>query len=293
MQAYPDGHIIFSSKKYLPTEIVKMPKSQSECLEMMSRTYQTMFSDIHVLIFLLNSLSLREFCPCIDERSDLAPSFYIGHSQQEKKLLALPVLRYDWRSRRFAASKLPGLMVPMNPNPKYDVGFNRNILSPRCNATLGSYIDEEMLQDSWQLIHNITSLFPGSDVSGGIFLYPRQAILLTYLLQREIASRAKVSKPFRICETGFGSGHSASLFLSAAPNIEVVSFDTYSRPYQTATFTALRSYFGGKRLTRVIGDSCKTVKSYSKQCDFLHGSSCEFTLILNAFLFAFFLEIQQ
>ena len=54
--------------------------------------------------------------------------------------------------------------------------------------------------------------------------------------------------------------------------MEVVSFDKFDRPYQLASFYALRSYFG-KRLTRSIGDSCKTVKSYGKQCDFLHGSS--------------------
>eukprot|EP00571_Detonula_confervacea_P000538 CAMPEP_0172318456 /NCGR_PEP_ID=MMETSP1058-20130122/34927_1 /TAXON_ID=83371 /ORGANISM="Detonula confervacea, Strain CCMP 353" /LENGTH=1694 /DNA_ID=CAMNT_0013033295 /DNA_START=295 /DNA_END=5379 /DNA_ORIENTATION=+ len=221
----------------------------------------------------------KEFCPCMDERSDMAPSFYVGHSERPGKLLPLPELRYDWRTMRFAAPRLPGLLLPKNKQIKYDVSFNEeNMLPPRCNATLGSYIDDAMLQDSWRLIGNITSLYPGSDVSGGIFLYPRQTILLTYLVQRELASRAAEKRnsnnlePFRICETGFGSGHSAALFLSAAPNVEVVSFDSYSRPYQSASFHALKGYFG-KRLTRVIGDSCDTVKSYAKQCDFLHGSS--------------------
>ena len=53
---------------------------------------------------------------------------------------------------------------------------------------------------------------------------------------------------------------------------ETLSFDKFERPYQLASFYALRGYFG-KRLTRSIGDSCKTVKNYGKQCDFLHGSS--------------------
>ena len=85
-------------------------------------------------------------------------------------------------------------------------------------------------------------------------------------------SRPEKLKPFRVCETGYGSGHSAALFLSSAPNVELVTFDKFDRPYQTATFSALRSLYG-KRLSRVVGDSCITVKQYKKQCDFLHGSS--------------------
>lgn len=218
----------------------------------------------------------KEFCPCLDERNDMAPSYYVGYSEQTGKL-RLPELKYDWMKNRFAAPKLPGYLVPKAQSKYLDMSFNRNVLSPRCNATLGFYVDEAMLDDSWQLIHNITSQFPGSDVSGGIFLYKRQTILLAYLVQQQIASRAAKGgrnylEPFRICETGFGSGHSAALFLSSAPNVEVVTFDKFDRPYQDATFSALRGYFGD-RMYRVVGNSCRTVKSFKKQCDFLHGSS--------------------
>ena len=51
---------------------------------------------------------------------------------------------------------------------KYIVEKCVGILKPMCNATLSTYIDEEMLQDSWEMIERITSLYPGSDVSGGI-----------------------------------------------------------------------------------------------------------------------------
>lgn len=159
----------------------------------------------------------------------MAPSFYVGHSEESKKTLTMPMLRYDWRTNKFAAPKLPGVIVQKDTETKYDVQYNEKVVSPYCNATIGSYIDEDMLQDSWQLIDNITSLYPGSDISGGIFLYKRQTILLTYLVQREIASRAAEKRdaggslePFRVCETGYGAGHSAALFLSAAPNVEVV-----------------------------------------------------------------------
>jgi hypothetical protein len=146
-----------------------------------------------------------------------------------------------------------------------------------CNATITSYIDEQILQESWELVENITSLYPGSEVSGGIFLYPRQTILIAYLVQKEIASRqrSRNPKPFRICETGFGAGHSSALFLAASPHVEVVSFDLFNRPYQLPAAIALNSYFGN-RLKTIIGDSCVNVKQFRKECDFLHGSSlCE------------------
>mmetsp|Transcript_27789 Transcript_27789/g.47000 ORF Transcript_27789/g.47000 Transcript_27789/m.47000 type:complete len:563 (-) Transcript_27789:166-1854(-) len=220
-----------------------------------------------------------QFCPCIDERSDMAPGFYVGHSEQfELRKYNLPLLDYDWNIQQFVAPTLPGRFVPKK-QIKYDVALNRNVPSPVCNTSfLDHYIDTGMLEESWQLINNITTIYPGSDVSGGIFLYPRQAMLLVYLVQREVASKVPIGsrletvKPYRVCETGFGSGHSAALFLSSAPNIELVSFDKFDRPYQSATFSALRSVYG-KRLTRVVGDSCNTVKQYKKTCDFLHGSS--------------------
>ena len=160
----------------------------------------------------------------------MTPSFYVGHSEDSGNELPMPMLRYDWRTNKFAAPKLPGVIVQKDTETKYEVQYNEKIVPPTsCNVTIGSYIDEDMLHDSWQLIDNITSLYPGSDISGGIFLYKRQTILLTYLVQLEIASRAAKKRdaggslePFRVCETGFGSGHSAALFLSAAPNVEVV-----------------------------------------------------------------------
>ncbi len=206
----------------------------------------------------------------------MAPGFYVGYSEQfDVRKYNLPMLDYDWIQHKFVAPTLPGRLV-LKKQSKYDVALNRNVQPPVCNATLlDHYIDTDMLEDSWQLINNVTSLHPGSDVSGGIYLYPRQAMLLVYLVQREVASRAnmqKILQPFRVCETGFGSGHSAALFLSSAPNIEVVSFDKFDRPYQNAAFSARRSLYGN-RLSRVVGDSCNTVKQYRKKCDFLHGSS--------------------
>ena len=186
-------------------------------------------------------LSYRKICPCADERSDMAPSFYVGNSE---KHISPPPLKYDWRRMQFAPIKLPGRSVPQEKQNKYNVSFNRDVSLPKCNATLASYIDEGMLHDAWRLIRNVQSQYPGADASGGVFLYPRQAMLLTYLVQNALTSidQSLVNEPFRICETGFGAGHSAALFLSSAPNVEVVSFDKYDRPYQTPIFNALQSH---------------------------------------------------
>ena len=135
----------------------------------------------------------------------MAPSFYVGYMEEPY----LPVeLKYDWRKLQFAPFKLPGRFMPAQKQSEHDAITlrARDVPLPRCNVTLGSYIDEERLKESWRLIHNITSLYPGSDQSGGIFLYPRQTMLLPYLVQRQIALKApNYYEPFRVCETGKSS----------------------------------------------------------------------------------------
>lgn len=38
-----------------------------------------------------------QFCPFIDERKDMSPSFYVGHSEETmKSRLPMPALNYDW-----------------------------------------------------------------------------------------------------------------------------------------------------------------------------------------------------
>mmetsp|Transcript_27038 Transcript_27038/g.41413 ORF Transcript_27038/g.41413 Transcript_27038/m.41413 type:complete len:276 (-) Transcript_27038:249-1076(-) len=115
------------------------------------------------------------------------------------------------------------------------------------------------------------------------------------------------NRPFQICETGFGAGHSAALFLSSFDNddvkmdVRVVTFDKFDRPYQLPIVKKLQQKFEG-RLTYIQGNSCKTVPAYLEKkqehrngsgrtrdetdgnnvnddtfdfagCDFLHGSS--------------------
>jgi len=133
---------------------------------------------------------------------------------------------------------------------------------------------------AWDAINSIVDGFPNSDVSGGISLYPRQQMFLDSLIRQEQHSKSLKGDqgPFRICETGFGAGHSAAFFLSLGDDVQVISFDKFDRPYQPAIVRQIRKQFGEDRLHIVEGDSCKTVPSYLQKndfpgCDFLHASS--------------------
>lgn len=55
---------------------------------------------------------------------------------------------------------------------------------------------------------------------------------------------------FTVCETGFAAGHSAALWLSSHPSVDVVSFDMFDRPYQQKC-THFRSFHRGLCLSRL------------------------------------------
>lgn len=112
----------------------------------------------------------------------------------------------------------------------------------------------------------------------GIFLYPRQSFVLISIIRRLVSNLTSDQDKIRICETGFGAGHSAALFLAASTRVEVVTFDKFNRPYQLPAFHSIESKFGKDRIKFVSGDTCKTVPEFfsrvdQPQCDFVHGSS--------------------
>merc|ERR1712176_297423 len=169
-----------------------------------------------------------QFCPCIHERKDMMPYYYVGYAE------------------------------------------NNATQKPNCNPEL---INDKKI---WAEIDNISKEFPRDQVSGGIFLYPRQEAFISYVIQREIMQKNQ-NETFRVCETGFGAGHSASLFLSIHPNIQVFTFDKFNRLYQKPIVQKLKSLYGTHRLQTFEGDSCSTLPLFLKTdkhgCDFLHGSS--------------------
>jgi len=160
----------------------------------------------------------------------------------------------------------------------------------------------------WRQIDDTTAQYASSNakISGGLFLYPRQADLLATLISdlshvkknkdvniQTSSSYRQQQQPFQVCETGFGSGHSTAFFLSQSPNVHIVTFDKFDRPYQIPVVRRLETIFPN-RITHVKGNSCRTVpKFFSKRdkekhtsrnntldgpagngdCDILHGSS--------------------
>lgn len=156
-------------------------------------------------------------------------------------------------------------------------------------ASNGHGIIDESVYRHWKYIDDTTNRdFPNARVSGGIFLYPRQASILTHLIQRVHAGFRNDRKTLTICETGYGSGHSMALFASASiGSVRVISFDKFDRPYQLPIWHRLNETISA-RTTRSSselhqkksfdffkGNSCKTVPNHlpSLQCDVLHGSS--------------------
>ena len=97
--------------------------------------------------------------------------------------------------------------------------FDKQQYDPKtiCDTKLPTQIYDDWNYMNQTLYHN----FPNEDVSGGIFLYPRQASALYTMIQHlartlgqiRLSNQNSIKKPFTICETGFGSGHSMSLFL--------------------------------------------------------------------------------
>ena len=148
-----------------------------------------------------------------------------------------------------------------------------------CTANQDTNIFQEgSFQPIWKEIEDITAEeeYQNSKISGGIFLYPRQTLLLYELIQQNLKKRTS-NRPYRVCETGFGSGHSTALFLSISPQVEVITFDKFDRPYQRPVLEMLNMEFPN-RIQHIQGNSCKTVPSLLQAngfsgCDLLHGSS--------------------
>ena len=129
-----------------------------------------------------------------------------------------------------------------------------------------------VIRSVWSQLDEISAKYPKTPVSGGIFLYPRQSAMLSSLIQ---LFDNTTGRRLRICETGFGNGHSAALFLGAADFVDLVTFDKFDRPYQWPSVQLLNQTFGPSRFRTVVGDSCQTVPQFvsQAQCDILHGSS--------------------
>jgi hypothetical protein len=97
---------------------------------------------------------------------------------------------------------------------------------------------------------------------------------------RELHTRE--NRSLVVCETSFGAGHSAALFLDTSPYTKVHSFDSFNQPQQQLGVNELKKRYGSDRLVIHPGKSWQTVVNHlipvkrnesDVQCDFLHSTS--------------------
>lgn len=161
------------------------------------------------------------------------------------------------------------------------------VSSPRGESAGGDHLvhsDGDQLVHSgnglWDQLSALTNRHRKARVSGGIFLHKRQTTLLAHLsnvLAAHSSDTSTADGRVRVCETGFAAGHNAALWLASSPKIDVLSFDTFDRPYQMDCLNLLGQHFPG-RIRRITGDNCETLPKYLAEnervpCDMVHASS--------------------
>jgi len=175
-----------------------------------------------------------------------------------------------------------------------DDEFNGSIVSAieasSCRNEKGTWLNvtiQPALKNKWADIDKIVSKYPKAKVSGGIFLYPRQTTLLTSMVSLLADYMQKTeNRSLTVCETGFGAGHSAAMFLKASTSVNLHLFDMFDRPYQLPVVEKLKKSFPGHNISHYPGNSCVTVPKFmvpisrsprvfpnDLHCDVLHGSS--------------------
>jgi hypothetical protein len=95
------------------------------------------------------------------------------------------------------------------------------------------------------------------------------------------------NRTLNVCQTGFGGGHAAALFLGASPHVDIHIFSASMNLTSRASILGfLQTRHGQHRIKIHHGDPCETVPrllspvhsgEHAIRCDILHGSnpSCE------------------
>ena len=185
------------------------------------------------------------YCIFEGERSDPSPNLATCNLAERDQDFVCPHLREVFQKRLAAA---------------VDSKFNSLAIEDQsCSKSEARHLSHS-LEQRWAVHENQTKKYPGTRVSGGIFLYPRQVAFLSAMVRMlsETILRNE-NRPATICETGFGAGHSAAMFLEAAENITLHLFDKFDRPYQLPIAQDLQKAYPNSRIDIYAGDSCKTV----------------------------------
>ena len=83
--------------------------------------------------------------------------------------------------------------------------------------------------------------------------------------------------PLTVCDTEFGAGHAAAIFLGFLPHFELFMFDKFDRPYQLPALELVQKYFYQHVTQHFTDNFCLSVPrrlgSGGTQCYVLHGFS--------------------
>jgi predicted O-methyltransferase YrrM len=82
------------------------------------------------------------------------------------------------------------------------------------------------------------------------------------VLHRTLVRQRAAQPRVQVCEIGFNLGHSALTWLSAAPNVRLLSFDLGNHEYSRVGAKFVADTFGADRFTIVYGDSQDTVPEH-------------------------------
>jgi len=225
--------------------------------------------------------SIPENRTCVDAKVPL--HYCLFESERVLSSPSLSTCNPQELHQEFACAPLVGHFLDHMASEVEQEFTTKHIDSKACGSPGVNHTSDQPYRSQWCAIDELVGSFPSSKVSGGIFLYPRQSRLLFTIvrLQSEMVHERE-NRSFTVCETGFGAGHSAALFLSSTNHTNVHTFDLFDRPYQLPALQHLKSNYEG-RIIHHVGSSCNSVPKYltaaqlsnsdTVQCDFLHGSS--------------------
>jgi len=211
-----------------------------------------------------------DYCLYENERTSSAPNLGTCNLADDDQEFLCPSLKKKFE-RDLAADVIAAFV-------------SKDIEADSCsNESWSNFTVRDSIKELWGMIDKEVATHPKVRVSGGIFLYPRQTSLLIALVTFLAKQTQEIKgRHLTVCETGFGAGHSAAMFLAASPNVSLHSFDKFDRPYQIEVISRLESTYPG-RIKHYAGDSCKTVpsnlspiihaRSGPVPCDVLHASS--------------------
>ncbi len=165
-----------------------------------------------------------------------------------------------------------------NPRTKHGFLVGKYILNNKYNEEYTKYTAfiDKLTERKYNTCHDVYNgdiqwnneeqkrwdMFQSGLNESGYTERPRGGHLLSHPDQAKLYHEiSKLSFIKTICETGFGAGHSAFLWLNSNPNVTLYSFDVHPQNSMDAVVKSIFKY----RFHMILGDSRKTLPSFQKR----------------------------